>query len=370
MRCGDGVVQKSYEDCDKGDKNGSGFCDYGDLSTNCKSCSIDCKEVQGIAIFCGDGIVQKNEGEKCDDGTDNGKYDHCAADCKGTGPHCGDGIKNGTEECDDGNGDNGDYCNSNCKIIGKCGDGVVNTNEECDEGGVCENDNSINCTKNEDCSSVFGKCITILKNGCNPNCKHDIIPPIVKKVFPLNSSINVITDEIVVEFSEVVNFKTVKILVTKGASLTPKEILPNETINSKKFTFSFIPDYLDVFEYKVTVPKIVKDLGGNILKNDFVWKFKNDKNECLKDNGNCEQKCINESGTYHCSCNSGYQLESDGKTCEDINECNGTNDCEQKCINDDGSYHCSCKSGYQLKSDGKTCEEINECETKNGICEK
>ena len=34
----------------------------------------------------------------------------------------------------------------------------------------------------------------------------------------------------------------------------------------------------------------------------------------------------------------------------DINECRtGNHSCEQKCVNTDGSYHCECESGYELR---------------------
>ena len=37
-----------------------------------------------------------------------------------------------------------------------------------------------------------------------------------------------------------------------------------------------------------------------------------DVNECDKDNGNCSQMCTNTDGSFNCSCNSGYLLDSDG----------------------------------------------------------
>jgi cysteine-rich repeat protein len=58
---------------------------------------------------CGNGTV--DDGETCDppgSSQDNGKI--CRDDCT----FCGDGIKNGNEQCDDGNSNNGDSCNAKC----------------------------------------------------------------------------------------------------------------------------------------------------------------------------------------------------------------------------------------------------------------
>src|SRR5688500_6946208 len=40
-------------------------------------------------------------------------------------PVCGNGVMEGTEECDDGNTNGGDDCTASCKPAA-CGDGVVN----------------------------------------------------------------------------------------------------------------------------------------------------------------------------------------------------------------------------------------------------
>jgi len=46
---------------------------------------------------------------------------------------CGDGIVDPGEVCDDGNGIEGDGCDSNCTVTG-CGNGIVTAGEECDAG--------------------------------------------------------------------------------------------------------------------------------------------------------------------------------------------------------------------------------------------
>jgi hypothetical protein len=69
-----------------------------------------------------------------------------------------------------------------------------------------------------------------------------------------------------------------------------------------------------------------------------------DINECLENNGGCEQSCSNTDGSFKCSCRSGFNLASDGRYCEDVNECLTPNACGSesavKCVNTHGSYAC------------------------------
>ena len=71
----------------------------------------------------------------------------------------------------------------------------------------------------------------------------------------------------------------------------------------------------------------------------------------------CIDFCINEDGSYSCSCDSGYRLTSDGHGCEDIDECEeDRSGCSQTCTNTNGSYTCSCDAGFKLATDGHMCE--------------
>ena len=99
-----------------------------------------------------------------------------------------------------------------------------------------------------------------------------------------------------------------------------------------------------------------------------------DINECRIGNHTCEQKCVNTNGSYYCDCLNGYKVRRDKRTCKgnnndhllwelllthiDINECSSdTHGCEQNCVNTDGSYHCECQSGYELRQrDKRTCK--------------
>ena len=41
-----------------------------------------------------------------------------------------------------------------------------------------------------------------------------------------------------------------------------------------------------------------------------------DVNECITNNGGCEQLCHNTIGSYYCSCNSSYTLNTDNHMCD------------------------------------------------------
>jgi fibro-slime domain-containing protein len=151
--CGDGVVSNG-EQCDEGATNGTGYghctaactlgqrcgngvkegpeqCDDGATNgTTGDPCQADC------TLLCGNGVV--DPGEQCDLGamSNTGGYGGCNANCT-FGARCGDGIKNGTEQCDNGT-NNGSYgtCNPDCTLAPYCGDGVKNGTEQCDNGSM------------------------------------------------------------------------------------------------------------------------------------------------------------------------------------------------------------------------------------------
>ena len=55
-------------------------------------------------------------------------------------PFCGDGMINGTDECDDGNLVDNDACSNLCRIADGCGDGNLDAGETCDDDNVVAGD--------------------------------------------------------------------------------------------------------------------------------------------------------------------------------------------------------------------------------------
>lgn len=96
---------------------------------------------------CGDG--DRTGTEQCDDGnTNNG--DGCSATCRNesSGPVCGDGVMSGNEECDDSNTTPGDGCSATCmneSPPNDCGNGMIDGTEACDDNNTVANDGCTAC---------------------------------------------------------------------------------------------------------------------------------------------------------------------------------------------------------------------------------
>jgi len=155
--CGDGIVdEENGEACDDRNNNDGDYC------------SADCKTITG---FCGDGKVQDNEG--CDNAAPSvepyeGIGTYCSADCATIGGYCGDGrVQTNEEACDDGNNEDGDYCSADCKTItGFCGDGKVQEIEECDNADPSvEPYEGIGAYCSDTCDRSYGSCGDGEKNG-------------------------------------------------------------------------------------------------------------------------------------------------------------------------------------------------------------
>ena len=84
-----------------------------------------------------------------------------------------------------------------------------------------------------------------------------------------------------------------------------------------------------------------------------------DIDECATDNGGCQQTCNNTNGSFFCSCLTGYMLNSDQFTCNDIDECD-VNSCPRECVNTIGSFRCICGSDESYDHNTNRCTEESE----------
>ncbi|MBI5504038.1 MAG: DUF4215 domain-containing protein [Deltaproteobacteria bacterium] len=117
--CGNTVVD-SGEQCDDGNNISGDGCTAGCLDE-----------------FCGDGVINDNGAEQCDDGAGNSDVlpDACRTNCQN--PICGDGVTDLGEECDDANTNEADGCTSQCT---SCGNGITGGLEQCDDGNTAAGD--------------------------------------------------------------------------------------------------------------------------------------------------------------------------------------------------------------------------------------
>jgi len=143
--------------------------------------SMDFGNYQSTGPVCGDGNIDEDLNEICDDSDNNGlvcdapyggSCSYCSDECQTiniNGPYCGDGIKNGEEACDGTDGAGEDQaCTQECTLIdlGLCGNNEPDGDELCDSGQdnglVCEAPYGSSCTY---CSLA---CEEIVVNG--PYC--------------------------------------------------------------------------------------------------------------------------------------------------------------------------------------------------------
>ncbi|XP_053387368.1 fibrillin-2-like isoform X2 [Mercenaria mercenaria] len=85
-----------------------------------------------------------------------------------------------------------------------------------------------------------------------------------------------------------------------------------------------------------------------------------DIDECTTTEHLCHQGCDNTNGSYRCTCEKGYDLDSDGFHCSDIDECTDHKLCSQTevCVNTIGSYTCNCAPGSMRHEETNTCVPI------------
>ncbi|XP_047676249.1 low-density lipoprotein receptor-related protein 1B-like isoform X1 [Tachysurus fulvidraco] len=70
----------------------------------------------------------------------------------------------------------------------------------------------------------------------------------------------------------------------------------------------------------------------------------------------CEFGCVRMKTGAVCYCEDGLELEDNGRTCRDRDECAVYGVCSQTCVNTLGSYQCDCVDGFSLQSNRRSCK--------------
>jgi fibro-slime domain-containing protein len=287
-RCGDGRLAPSRgESCDDGNTMAGDGCSalcVREANYSCPTPGSPCVST----IVCGDGRL--SGAETCDDGgkvAGDGCSATCQVESGWTCPaggvcqaaRCGDGILVGTERCDDGNPTSGDGCSATCVVETPgptepnawvcatpgalctrttCGNGVREGSEQCDDG---DNDMGDGCTpfcrEEPVCPAAGGACTTscgdglllpvdmaagqqcddgntVSGDGCSADCKIEsgyactstaftqdplILPVILRDFKPFNAAANAHPD-----FEQYNGLETGIVQATLGANGKPLHV--------------------------------------------------------------------------------------------------------------------------------------------------
>ena len=124
------------EDCENDtDDDGDGYIDCDD--PNCVNEWGGGVCAPSTPFNCGNSRIDRRE--QCDDGnTEDG--DGCDSSCQREWG-CGNAFVGGDETCDDGNIEDGDGCSADCQVEpGECGNGELEVGEECDDDNLEDGD--------------------------------------------------------------------------------------------------------------------------------------------------------------------------------------------------------------------------------------
>ncbi len=248
--------------------------------------------------ICGNGVREGTE--QCDDGNTNNN-DLCSNTCRSA--TCGNGVREGTEQCDIGanNGKPGSSCTAQCLNAGVpsvCGNGVREGNEQCDDG---------NTSNTDTCSNIC----TILGGG-GPACR--------VQAFDSYGSVPLTTT---LSCTGAQPGRTV-IIITKNNALIDSSETSNKTFTFNqvgRYTVRCYPDAVNNQGNSCTTVINIDGQCGNGIRESSEM--------CDDGNGNNFDECSNYCRLTGSTCGNGI-LDS-GEQCDDGNNSNGdtcTNICQ------------------------------------------
>jgi cysteine-rich repeat protein len=249
--------------------------------------TVTISDIEIVPEKCGNG--RKDSTEQCDDGN-TAAGDGCSSvcttepgfDCNGSpsvcDTICGDGILAGSEQCDDGNGNNFDDCpdgiGGTCQTA-FCGDGFVYTGtESCDDGNSVSADGcSAACTV-----EPGYVCVGQEPSVCNTP------EPTVTNTMPSNGSIWPADTAIAVNFSIAMDPSTLTAQTSSGACSGSVQVSVDDFADCIAFssftasmsagdttaTFSAAPGLLVNRIYKIRVTTAAQSMAGVPLAAPYI----------------------------------------------------------------------------------------------------
>jgi cysteine-rich repeat protein len=183
-RCGDGFRNDTVrlgvpaEQCDGGPQAAAN--DRTAIPTNTSNCNSNCK-----VPTCGDHVVNplfvaqasppavpaNTLPEQCDPPD---PLHGCSAICRLE--NCGNGVKDPGEQCDDGDGVDGNACENDCTTP-RCGNGIKDIGEQCDDGNSLNSDDCLNDCTFATCGDGFHRTITTPPPPSTPTIAEDCDDP-------------------------------------------------------------------------------------------------------------------------------------------------------------------------------------------------